>query len=87
MTIRNLDRLLEPASVAFIGASPVPPASITRSRPGLGGSVRSVPTGAPARRTSPGWVLCTMAVLTGPPPTRRTWRSNPPSGPGNDAGV
>ena len=56
------------------------------SRPGPDGSVRWVPTAAPARSTSPRWVLWTMAVLTGPPPTRRTWSSNDPSGAGSGGG-
>ena len=58
------------------GARPVPPATIRTSPPSR--STCIAPCGLDSRHRSPGFVSPTIAVLTMPPATERTWNSMAP---------
>ena len=73
------------SSSARIGAEPVPPATISTSRP-LSRSTCIRPIGGPIRQVSPTRVCATIARLTHPFGTARTWNSSRPSARGAIAG-
>ena len=64
---------------------PVPPATISRGVADSG-STLSLPIGGPIRQVSPTRECATIARLTQPLPTARTWNSSEPSGRGALAG-
>ena len=69
-------RWRDSSSRALIGAMPVPPATISRSRPESGVDAACVPIGGPIRQVSPTRECATIARLTQPLSTARTWNSS-----------
>ena len=74
------------SSSALIGAMPVPPATISSGRWPTPGRRSCRPIGGPIRQVSPTRECATIARLTQPLPTARTWNSSEPSGRGALAG-
>jgi hypothetical protein len=68
-----------------MGAEPVPPATMSTFRRLLRATCMR-PIGGPIRHVSPTRECATMARLTQPPGTARTWNSNRPSSRGAFAG-